>query len=170
MPRRWSQSETEPKLPLLDGVAIVTPPSDRDLLTAVSEYLQQRGATGATRDELALAKVAPLQSICSAVVKLLRDGKIIETTTTRRTRAGRQARVLLAAGLAAEKGDLVKTAISTKRTPPARRDLWRETQQHMEQRRQERRAEEIILRGRRAGQDDDVIRRQLAAENLTWPQ
>ena len=64
----------------------------------VANYVLQCGELGATRDEVAAGVGLPIQSVCSVVLALLRDDRLIETKHRRQTRSGGMAVVLVAAG------------------------------------------------------------------------
>lgn len=61
----------------------------------VYEYIKSRGKIGATRDEIAAAGIAVLQTVCPAVLELIHVRAIVETKRTRLTRQHRPARVLI---------------------------------------------------------------------------
>ncbi len=158
MPRRWSNPEQK-RLPLLERAAPL----------AVLSALRQRGADGMTRDEL--AAVAPLQTVCPVVLDLIRAGQVQETSRTRLTRAGKPAKVLVAAGNAppSQTGDLVPRQLPAK--PHTRGEiLAKSAEENTRRLRAIAAAEAVILSGRRGGKSDEQIKTELALRGLEWPQ
>lgn len=62
----------------------------------VFKYIKARGSAGATRDEIAVGTKIILQSVCSRVRVLEAYGWIRDSGLRRKSRTGRQARVMVA--------------------------------------------------------------------------
>lgn len=72
--------------------AIEKAPSRRD---RIESFIRSRGPHGATRHEIAAAMDWPLSGVCSPVLAMLRDGRLIETGERRLTQYGSMAAVIV---------------------------------------------------------------------------
>lgn len=71
-------------------------PRQADRRKRIAAYVRSCGARGAHREEIATAMAMPLQSVCSPVLELLREGVLIETPQRRPTKTGSMAAVIIA--------------------------------------------------------------------------
>jgi hypothetical protein len=73
----------------------VTEPTRRQQIVT---HVTDSGAEGVTRESLSLCTGIKIQSVCGAVLGLLRDGVLVEDGRTRPTESGRSAAVIVLGG------------------------------------------------------------------------